>query len=750
MADRDGPQRTIDRRTLLIGGGAGLGLIVAWAVWPRRYSPNLTAAAGEHIFNAWLKIAESGEVTVVVPQAELGQGVYTTLPQIAADELGADWRTVGVEAAPLNALYANPLAAGILFEDALGHLPESVQRRHAERNALVLTGASTSIRAFEEPLRRAGAAARILLCKAAADRWSVDWRSCGTVGGFVVHDRNRLRFGELAAAASEYEPPRDLVLRSGADNRLSGASVPRLDTPAKVDGSANFAGDVRLPGMMFASVRQGPVGDTRLIRVDREAADRVPGVRHIVQTDSWVAAVAETWWAADKALDALAPRFATRGAIVDSASIEAALATALDGDGQRISETGDLATSFRDAQIVTAEYQVGLGVHAPIETMTATAEWRDGRLALWLPTQAPGLARAGAARAAGIDESDVVVHPMMAGGSFGAKLEYQVAEQAALMARTLEKPIQLTWSRSEDCLHDRYRPAAAGRLSARLGRNGAVEGWLTKIAAPSVGRELANRLLGGDPAVALSLSLPGGSAGDASAVAGAVPIYGIPNMAVDHHPAEIGVPVGAWRSGAHSYTTFFTESFIDELAHVAGIEAHSFRISMLGGQPRLARCLSTVASLGGWRGGVPGSGQGLAAHAFRGSSIAVLAEARIGGDQRIRVDRLVAAVDCGRQINPDMVRQQVEGGLLFGMASALGASTGFTGNLADARGFADLRLPRLADAPEVTVELIASEADPGGVGEIGVPAVAPAIANAIWSATGMRLRRLPLIPGSDA
>ncbi|MBW4330975.1 molybdopterin-dependent oxidoreductase [Stakelama sp. CBK3Z-3] len=744
MADGEKRQGGIDRRTLLIGGGAGIGLVVAYAVWPRQYSSNLTAAKGETVFGAWIKIADNGEVTIAVPQAELGQGVYTALPQIAADEMGADWRTVAVQPAPLNALYANAMAAGILFRDALGDLPQGLQQSHAERTALMLTAGSTSVRAFEGELRRAGAGVRALLCKAAARRWGVDWRSCGTADGFVVHGEDRLRFAELAEAAANEDLPSDVALRQAGSERLSGTSVPRLDTPAKVDGSANFAGDIRLPGMMFAAIRQGPVGDTRLIAANREAADAIAGVRHVVTNPRWVAAVANNWWAANRALDAIAPRFETRGAIVDSDSIDAALGTALDGEGQRIAKAGDLAQIFSGADIVAAQYEVGLALHAAIEPMTATAHLEGGRLSLWLPTQAPGLARAAAAEVAGLAEDSVTVHTMLAGGSFGAKLETLAAQQAALLAKEVGKPIQLTWSRSEDCLHDRYRPAARARLSARLAKNGEIAGWLTKIAAPSVGHELTRRLLGGDPAASLSLSLPGKGVGDPQAVQGAQPIYAIPNYAVDHHPAEIGVPVGEWRSGAHSYSCFFTESFIDELAHVAGIEAHSFRISMLGGQPRLARCLSTVASLGGWQGGVPGSGQGIACHAFRDSYIAVLAEAGLSAG-KVKVARLVAAVDCGRQINPDLVRQQVEGGLVFGMAAAIGCSTGFTENLADARGFRDLDLPRLADMPEITIELIASDADPGGVGEIAVPPVAPAIANALQAATGVRYRRLPLL-----
>ncbi|MES1973010.1 MAG: molybdopterin cofactor-binding domain-containing protein [Pseudomonadota bacterium] len=735
----------IDRRTLLVGGGAGIGLLVLWGAWPRHYAANLTAAKGETIFGPWLKIGLDGHVTVAVPQAEHGQGVYTTLPQIAADELGADWRTVAVQPAPLNPLYANPMAADVLFEGVFEAVPEALRVGHAARTALLLTGGSTSVRAFEDDLRQAGAAARVLLCKAAARRWKVDWRACGTAGGFVVHGDDKLRFGELAAEAAGGSLPNPLPLRAGEANRLHGQSLPRLDVPSKVDGSANFAGDVRLPGMVFAAIRQGPVGDSTLLSVDRAAADRIRGVLSVATNDRWVAAIANNWWAANQALGALRPRFATRGAIISSPGIDDALTAALDGPGERMAAEGDLSAVFKGAHLVTAEYRVGLAVHAAIETMTATARYEGGRLELWLPTQAPGLARSAAAAAIGISEGNVIVYPMLIGGSFGANLEHLVAEQAAILAEKLRRPVQLVWSRSEEMMHDRYRAPAAARMSARLGPNGQILGWLAKIAAPATGRELAGRLMAGDKTVRAALALPG--LGDAYAVAGARPFYRMPAYAIDHHPADIGVPTGHWRSGAHSYTAFFTECFLDELAHVAGTEPLSFRIGMLGGDARLARCLSTAAALGGWEGGIQGSGQGIACHSFRGSHIAVLAEAHIDEGQNPVVDRIVAAVDCGRQVNPDVVRQQIEGGLIFGMAAALGGGTSFTENLADARTFGDIDLPALADIPDITVELIRSEADPGGVGELAVPPVAPAIANALQASTGFRMRTLPLIPG---
>jgi isoquinoline 1-oxidoreductase beta subunit len=732
----------LDRRTLLIGGGAGIGLVVAWAAWPRTWLPNLTAAPGESLFGAWLKIGTDGHVSVAVPQCEEGQGVYTALPQIIADELGADWKMVGVEPAPLNPLYANQLAAEELFEAALGKFPDTLRARYVQRSGLTLTGASTSIRNFEGELRRAGAAARALLCKAAAARWGVDWKACGTFNHLVFAGNHKLGFGALAADAAEQSLPDDVSPRADDQARLYGQPLLRLDAPPKVDGSALFAADIRLADMVYASIRQGPVGETGLVRIDRAAADKIPGMLAVVTTDDWVAAVANNSWAADRALDAMRPRFRTPDAVVNSDSIEQALSAAFDGAGSRIASVGDLSAQFRGAQLVSAEYRVGLALHAPLEPMTATAAYRDGRLTLWLPTQAPGLARAAAARAAGVAENDVILHPTMAGGSFGAKLESDVAAQAALLAMKIGRPVQLTWPRGEDFRRDRFRPAAAGRMSARIDPQRRLSGWLAKIAAPASGHELAARLLHGDALPGAGLALGGG---DASAVAGAVPPYAIPNFAVDHHLAAIGVPTGYWRSGAHSYTCFFTESFLDELAHVAEQDALSFRMAMLGGQPRLARCLQTVAQLGGWQGGQPGSGQGIACHSFRGSHIAVLAEAQLTSDRRVKVERLVAAVDCGRMVNPDLVQQQIEGGLLFGLAGAVGCSTGFTENVADVRDISELRLPTLADCPDITVELIRSNAEPGGASELAVPPVAPAIANALQAATGVRFRRLPLL-----
>ncbi len=738
-----GPNWRPSRRTLLIGGGAGLGLLVAWAVWPRTYLPNLTADAGETVFGAWLKIAPTGMSWSRCRRPRWGRACSLPFAQIIADELGADWRKVGVEAAPLNPLYANPLGAETLFEAALGGLPEGLRRTHATRTALVVTGGSSSIRNFEPMLREAGASARALLCKAAARRWGTDWQACDTAAGQVVHGTRKLGFGDLAADAAEETAPSPPVLRTGEANRLQGQrcrgstcrrrSTAASISPRRAAAKHGVRGDPPGPGGRHAAGARRRGGGQPRARHALGGAHRslggggwrTTGGRPSARSPRCVpnSRPPRCWSTTRRSKRRSPPR-----------STEAATASPAAATWRRSSAA---------RAVVAAEYRVGLALHAALEPMTCTAALSDGRLALWLPTQAPGLARAAAARAAGMGEEHVTVHPMMAGGSFGAKLEHEVAAQAAVLATRIGRPVQLTWSRAEDARQDRFRPAAAARMTARLGTDGAITGWLAKIAAPATGRELAARLLAGDALVAAALALPG--AGDPSAVAGAIPPYAIPNLAIDHHPAAIGVPTGNWRSAAHSYTAFFTESFIDELAHVANIEALSFRMARLGNEPRLAQCLKRIAELAAWQGGAPGTGQGIACHRFRGSYIAVLAEASLTAGRRVKVTRLVAAVDCGRMINPDLVAQQIEGGLIFGMAAALGCSTGITDNVADATSLADLNLPTLADSPDITVDLIRSGSDPGGVEELAVPPVAPAIANALQAATGVRFRRLPLL-----
>lgn len=745
--DKVTDRRGIDRRTLLVGGGAAAGLLIAWGAWPRDYQPNLTVAPNETLFNAFLKIDTAGQIIVIVPQLEMGQGVTTVLPQILADELGADWRTVAVQMAPVNPLYANSLLTEQWMDAdwarATGGAGSWTVREYARRSAIMLTGGSTSLAMFGPAYREAGAAARVLLCKAAAARWDVTWESCDIVDGLVTDGKRKLKIGELAGDATGFALPEFLPERQGSEGRLIGKDVPELDLPSKIDGSHNYAADIRLPDMVYASIRQGPIGATRLLAVNEAAAKAITGFLRIVKTDRWVAVVAANWWAANRALDALDPRFEVTGTPLSTASIDTALTKAFASeDGRRLYAQGAL-DAFNGARAMKAEYSVAPALHLAIEPPCATARVSDGKAEVWAATQAHSFCRRAVADALGLDETAVTLYPLSAGGSFDRRYEHEPAVQAALIAKETGRPVQLMWSRAEEIIQDRPRPPAKARMAAVLARGGAIQAWSAKVAAPSALIETWDRIAHGtDPRAATQSAA---SRASRHALSGMTTPYAMANFAVDHYPADIGLPTGSWRSNADSYSAFFTESFIDELARQAGIEPMSFRIQMLGGQPRLAHCLTTAAAMGGWQGGIDGSGQGIACHAMDGSFIAVMAEASLEGG-RLNVRRIVAAVDCGDQPHRDIARQQIEGALIFGLASAMGGAGDYRGGLPRRAIMGRLGLPRLGDIGEVSVELIESTAPPSGVEQIGVPAIAPAIANALFTVTGQRHRTLPLLP----
>lgn len=734
------PAPQISRRSLLIGGGVGVGLVVGYTLWPRTHAPALNAAPGEHVLSGYVKVGNDGHVTVVVPQVELGHGVFTGLAQIVADELGADWRTIAVEAAQPGAPAANAVLAQD-WADGLGKAFWSLNN-WPDADGFAATGGSSSVRAYEARLRDAGAAARALLCAAAAKRWDADWQACDTHDGFVWHGDERMRFGEVAADAARLSVPRGVAWRTGAEDRLVAQELPRIDLPSKVDGSVNFAADIRLPDMVYAAISEGPIGDATVKRVDEAAAKRVMGVLEVVKTDRWVAVVATNWWAANRGLVAAAPRFAVAGDLASDRHVEKALQGAFDDPATRLSALGDVTAAFKGAQVLTQDYSAGLGAHAPIETASATALFKDGSLQLWAPTQVPGLAVAAAARATGLSADSIVIHPMMVGGSFGARYEDGVVGPAAFLAQKLKRPVQVVRSRTEEMRRDAFRAPAAARMAARVAPDGRIAAWYAQIAAPATLHEMRARL--GEGKAAHEALADAHEAAEPAAIAGAVPPYDIPIHAIDHHPASIGVPTGDWRGRAYVANAFFRECFVDEVAHMTGGEPFGIRMGMLSGNSRLAQCLTRAAATGGWQGGVPGTNQGLACHTMAGSHIAVMVEARREG-AGVKVDRIVAVADVGRIINPGIVRAQVIGGLVFGMSAATGAPVTVERGLAGPARLGELRLPRMADCPRIEVELIISRAEPGGVGELAVPVVAPAIAGALFAAAGVRYRSLPLV-----
>ena len=700
----------VSRRTILIGGGAGVGLVVAFLAWPKKEASPLRAGPRDAVFGPFLRIATEGRVTLAVPQAEVGQGIWTGLAQIAADELGAAWESMAVEPAPLSPVYANQLIA-----------------RDYEVKTRITAG-STSIRAFERPLREAAAMARAMLCDAAAGRWGVSAAECDTDGGFVVHEGKRLGFGEVAADAARLEPPGVPVLRVPGAGNLAGEPLPRLDLPAKSDGSFRFASDVRLPRMIFASVRMAPPGG-RLTGFSRAGAKAQQGLIDLVVRDGWIAALGESWWAADHALTRAAPRFTGE----DHGDYLAQLADSLEhGDATRTFERGDYAEATEGSRPLAATYTIAATPHRSLEAPAAVARFTGDRLEVWIGTQIPDLARSAAAKAAGIGEREVTLYPMPVGNGSGRAVEVEAVGMAVELARHAGRPVSLAFPPATAQNQDPVRPPLMAKLSALPAGDGTIASW--------------NARLAGMAGLETSLARAAGKEAPSFNPRGAVPPYGIHAIRVEAIDAGLPIRTGYMRGGSEVLTCFATESFIDEMARAMGLEPLACRMGMLGGSPRLARAITTAAAIGGWDGGGRGSSMGLACASLFGSHIGLLAEAAIGPDQRIKVSRLVAAVDAGRIVNPNLVRQQVEGSLLSALAAASVGAPEYVAGMPRAEPIRGRGYERLHDVPKVEVELIPGNDQPGGVSGLGIAVLAPAVANAIAAGTGRRLRNLPFDP----
>jgi len=696
----------VDRRSLLIGGGAGVGLVVAFLVWPRHPASDLATEPSEQAFGSFIKIARDGRVTVAVPQVETGQGIWTALPQIVADELGAAWETVAVEPAPLTGAYSNPLA-----------------KEEGWPSDIRITANSTSVRAFEQPLRKAAAVARAMLIGAAADRWNVSPSECETADGFVLNGVRTFTFGELAEEAADRSSPLSVELRQSAKGRLTGQPLARLDGPAKANGSWRFAGDVRLPDMLFASARMAPPGG-RLTHFDRRAIGAMPGIRHVAARHQWIAIVAETWWAAEQAIKAADPKFSGVAAPTDMRPLfEAALA---DGDAQSWFSRGDYSGAVRGSRPLAATYYVAPSQHLGLDPLSATARTGTDGTELWAASQAPGL----------LAHDNRTLYPMPPGEPAGRAMTSEASPIAIELARALKRPVQVTLSQSSSQNRDRLAPGALARMTALPGAGGITSAWAMRVAtADGLGTALAP-----DKA---------GAKLGRTALDGSDPPYSIPNVRIDAVKTALPFSTGYMRGSPQREFAFFTECFVDELAHAAGLEPLGFRMAMLGGNGRLARCLQGAARLAQWDGGQAGSTMGIAGCSAFGSHIALVATASIGSDQRVKVQRLVAAVDCGGVVNPDLVRQQIESGLIWALAQATIASPEWVAGMPRARPLGGLGLQSV-DVPQIVVEIIPSSAAPGGVSGLGTTVLAPAVANAIHAGSGKRMRALPFDPMSVA
>jgi len=719
---------------MLIGGGAGIGLVVvAYTAWPRHLASDLPTGKSEEAFGSFIKIARDGRITVAVPQVETGQGIWTGLPQIVADELGAAWETIAVEPAPFTGAYGNPLASQEGWLDGFGIIHAHRLKSDGHDR---MTAGSTSVRAFAEPLRLAAALARAMLVGAAADRWNVDSADCETADGFVMNRGRTFTFGELAEEAADRSPPSNPTFNASTKGRLIGLPLERLDGAAKADGSWRFAADVRLPGMLFASIRVAPPGG-RLTSVMREAIEHGPGVRHLAAAETWVAVVAERWFEAERALKAANPIFSGSRT---SEEMRRWFEEALTSDGPRQRSTrGNYDNAVEGSRPLAATYFVAPSQHLTLEPLTTTARFSGDRLEVWTPTQAPGLARSAAARAARMSEGDVTLYPMPVGSPSGRALDADAIPYAVELARRVKAPVQLVFSQSASQNHDFLSAGALGRMTALPGAGGITAAWKMQVATVNGMRSAISRLLDADVRAT--------AVGRAEI---AIPPYAIPNVTVEAVCPSLPVAVGYMRGSPEREFAFFTESFADELARLAGLEPLAFRMSMLGENGRLARCLQGAARLAQWDGGGTGSTMGIAGCSAFGSHIGLVANASIGSDQRVKVERLVAAVDCGRVVNSGLVAQQIEAGLIWALAEATVPSPEWIAAMPRARPVGGIGLPRIGDTPRIAVEIIPSSEAPGGVAGLGTTVLAPAVANAIYAATGKRLRSLPFDPMAGA
>ncbi|HEU0310935.1 MAG TPA: molybdopterin cofactor-binding domain-containing protein [Sphingomicrobium sp.] len=667
----------------------------------------------EAAFGSFVRIATNGRITAALPQVETGQGIWTGLAQIVADELGAAWENMAVEPAPPGQAYINRLIAE---EYGLGTR---------------ITAGSTSVRAFEEPLREAAAVARILLCEAAANRWGVRAAECDTEGSFVVHEGKRLAFGDVSADAAGLRPPDEPALRAPESRKLAGESLPRLDLPAKSDGSFRFASDVRLPRMIFASVRMAPPGG-RLLGFSHEAAKGQQGLIDIVVRDHWLAALGATWWAADHALSVATPRFNGLG----GGDLEAHLASRLEsGKAERVFERGNYGDATEGSTPLAATYSIAPTPHRSLEAPAALARFTGDRLEVWASTQIPDLARAAAAKAAGVDERDVTIYPMPVGDGSGSAFDLSAVTIAVKLARHSNRPVSLAFppASAQNC--DLVRAPMVARLAALPSPDGVIAAWSKRVVGAAGLEASLGRATGGKAGRFMAGNLE--------------PPYGIPAIRIDAVDAQLPFRTGYMRGGEEALVAFATESFVDELAHAVGAEPLAFRIGMLGGSPRLAQAIMTAAAIGGWDGGRQGSNMGLACASLYGSHIGLLVEATIGADQSVKVSRLFAAVDAGRIVNEGLVRQQVEGGLLAALSAATIPAPEYVAGMPRATPMRD-GFERLREVPKVEVEIIRSDEAPGGVSGLGMAVLAPAVANALAAGTGRRLRSLPFDPMSAA
>ena len=715
MADRIASRSddtNLSRRGFLASAAAlGGGLVLSLNL---PFGRSEAATPGDFAPNAFIRIGSDGQVVLTMPYVEMGQGTYTSVPMLIAEELEVNLKQVRLEHAPPNEkLYANPL---------LG---------------VQATGNSNAMRGGWKPLREAGATARIMLVTAAAKRWGVESKSCRARDGEVIHDSSgrRLKYGELAAQAAEMAVPESVTLKRPADFKLIGTPAKRLDVSGKVNGTAQYGIDARPPGVKIATLAQSPVFGGRLKSLDDTAAKAVKGVRQIVRLDDAVAVVADHMGAAKKGLEALKIEWDDGPhAGLSSEAVRRELEQATLGSGAVAQNVGDADKAMVNAVTrVEAAYHLPFLAHATMEPMNCTVHFRKGECEIWIGTQAIARVQTMAAEAAGLPPEKVIVHNHLLGGGFGRRLEADCAVRAVQIARHVDGPVKVVWTREEDIQHDMYRPYWFDRISAGLDGQGRPVAWKNRFAGPSV--------------IARWLP-PGFKDGlDPDSTEGAIDVvYDVPNFHVQFTRVEPpGIPTGFWRSVGPSHNVFVTESFIDELASAAKQDAVAYRKMLLDRNPRAKAVLDLAAEKSGWGEALPkGRGRGVALQFVFGSYLAQVAEVEVSKDGNVRVHRVVCAMDCGTVVNPDTVQAQLQSGVIFGATAALYGEITLKNGRVEQSNFDTYQMLRMNEAPAIDVHVVKSSEPPGGMGETGTSLIVPAIANAIFAATGKRLRKMPV------
>ena len=651
----------------------------------------------------WIRISPDGTTTFIIPSSEMGQGVNTSLSMILAEEMEADWQMIKTETAPVSSNYINP-----------------------ESNSGQMTAGSSSVKGFWDPLRKAGAAVKLMLQQAAAQRWGIPVEECSAESGYIYRKNSsqKLSYGELAKAAGKFDIPTDPPLKNSKDYNLIGRSVNRIDIPGKTNGSAQFGIDVRLPEMMYATIRQSPVFGGDVLSYDEDAAKSIRGVKKVIPIPNGIAVIADNTWRAKRGMEALNVKFhggETKG--LESKQIQAELFKALDDEGKTKTEAN---------QVLDLEYEVPYLSHAALEPMNCTAIVAENFCEVWAPTQSQGGCMDVAKEITEFDEEQIEIHTTYLGGGFGRRGETDFVKQSLILAKELGKPVKVTWMREEDMQHGFYRPASVSRFQIGLNKDGLPVSWNNQLASPSILKRFFAPMawFNIDP-----LSTEG---------ADDIP-YAIEDFNLDYTEVDSGVPVGFWHSVGSSFNAFFIESAIDEAAHLAGQDPFLYRMNLLAGKKRFQDVLSKVAKESEWGRVLPkGHGLGICIHKTRGSIAGAVLQVFTDDIGMLKLHKAWIAIDCGKVINPNTIRAQMEGGFTFGLSATLGEKITLKDGRVEQSNFHDYQILRLKGSPEISVEIIESGSEIGGVGEVAVPLAAPALANAVFSSSGRRIRTLPL------